>query len=137
MITHDEFMIYSKIVENGGDIKRSVLKAYCDEQKLGDFDGILEQLSKAKLIIALYSYIRAIDSLANKSFLNTNKNNNKSYKAKESSKLIKASAKMANFNYRSVVKGTSMRPNKNQKAIQNLSRQDIGDYWLGLIEKNG
>ena len=92
--------------------------------------GILEQLSKANLIIALYSYIEAKNS-----YLIKNKNINYSSIANQSSKLIKAASKMANVDYRAVVNKTSKRPNLRQKATQNLSRQDVGAYWMKLLEE--
>lgn len=137
MISHDGFMILSELERQGGSVKKSEMRAFCKQQNIENFDDLVEQLSIAKAIISIYSYI------AIKSYINKNKKNNKTIiantannsSAKYSSKLISSSAKMTNVNYRAVVNGTSMRPNENQKQSLRLSRGDLKEFWLEKINE--
>ncbi len=127
MMSHAAWMLLAELEERGGNVSKRDLKLYCRCNNLGNFEVLVEQLIEAKAIYSLYSYIVAISS--------TNKNKYNKANTNSSYKLIEAAAKMANVNYRAVVNKTSMRPNRNQKLTQNLSRADVGQFWLEKLNE--
>tara|TARA_R110000823_G_scaffold315430_2_gene447560 strand:- start:169 stop:567 length:399 start_codon:yes stop_codon:yes gene_type:complete len=131
MISPDAFTLYAELIDRGGNVSKRDLELYCRVNKLGNFDDILDELNKAKLIIALYSYI-----VAKNSYLIENKKKENKAITNNSLQLIKAAAKMANVNYRAVVNNTSKRPNPRQKVTQNLSRLDVATYWMEMMKKD-
>ena len=139
MISHDAFMLFSELLRRGGSCSKRSLTRFCEQNELVNFDGLVDQLYKANLIIALYSYIEANYSyLITTNILKTNKALKPALYSsnKTSSELIKANAKMANVNYRAVVEGTSKRPNENQKTANSMSRQDTVNFWLGKMNED-